>query len=117
MSWLLLLYNADAILVLIGYRHTGNCDWHSCVMSKLSTDSSFYACRNDVISTGNSFMHVGIMSFCRQIVYKFMRAIQLSWVQSRLDFRHSLGFYLSVGSFPPVRLEIEPSTILFLKRF
>ena len=73
MSWLLLLYNADAILVLIGYRHTGNSDWHSCVMSKLSTDSSFYACRNDVISTGNSFKHVGMMSFCTQVVYKFMR--------------------------------------------
>ena len=43
------------MLMLIGERHTAN--WHSCLTSYLQT----------IV-----FMHIGVTSFSRQVVYKFM---------------------------------------------
>ena len=61
----MLLYNAEAISVLTaGWKHTANSGGHSLVTSYLWT-IVFHACRSDVISTDNSFMHIG-MTFWRQ---------------------------------------------------
>ena len=51
---------------------TANSGLHSRVMSYRQIIVLIYACRSDIISTDNSFMHVGMMSFCRQVVYKLM---------------------------------------------
>ena len=48
-----LLYDADAISVLIDYKHTANSFWHSLVMSYLQTIA---------------FMHAGVTAYLQTIV-------------------------------------------------
>ena len=41
-----------------------------------TTDTCFYTCRNDIISTNTClFMHVGMTSFCSHVVYKFIEFV------------------------------------------
>ena len=87
-----LLYNADAFSVLLGYKHSANSGWHS--RYAISTDNSFHACRSDVISTDNSFVHEGMTSFCKQVVYKFIRRCVFYFHWRNLIFKKLLDLQL-----------------------
>ena len=59
-----------------------------------STVNSIFARRSDVISTDNSFMHIGMTPFCRQIVCKFMRRCVFYFSWHNLLFKKLLDLQL-----------------------